>query len=447
MKVSRPSSVSAWLVVLVLAATLAQAAERTLVVVLDAVPFGTMERLTGDPDEPLFAGFGEPLPLISTFPSSTSIALPAIFGDLGLQRSPGYEARFYDHGEGRRRGGGILSYFRIDFPWRGFFDWNRKGPVRNALHAARPVRAGIREIRRALAAFRASSDPLFTIYVADTDTVAHLFGPAALEPVLRTLDAGLRDLEGVRVVLLSDHGLAGGQPLANVLPAVERRLDARGWRRRQRLERSEDVVLTPYGLVSSFEAYGAPGRAARLAADLAGAEGVDYCVAPLPAETEGVERWRVAAADLTLDFERRRTPAIEWRWRAAGGSNALLAALPEEAAGGWIGDDELLRHTATAAVPDPLHRLAGAFTAVANPASTVCSVAAGYMFGARGTERSARWTKGRLRWTHGALGRAASLGFLMTNRPWAEAPAQGAIRFDRALAYALPPAMERATPE
>ena len=68
------------------------AAERTLIVVLDAVPYATMARLTstdGAGAEPLFAGFQPPMPLISTFPSSTSIALAGILGDLGLEPSPG----------------------------------------------------------------------------------------------------------------------------------------------------------------------------------------------------------------------------------------------------------------------------------------------------------------------------------------------------------------------
>lgn len=433
----------------------AQPAERTLIVVLDAVPYATMERLTNrqvSEGQPLFTDFAPPVPLISTFPSSTSIALSGILGGLGLDRSPGYEPRFFDWEEQRRRGGGPLSYFRITFPWREFFDWNRKGPVRNFLHAARPVRAGIREIGRAIEAFKATQESVFTVYVADTDTAAHLFGPTGLDPMLRALDRELKGLDSERIILLSDHGLAGGEPLVNVLPAVRRRIADRGWRWAERLEHPGDVVLTPYGLVSSFEAYADPDLGPMLAGALAGVEGVEFCILPKDGS------WRVAAGEWTLDFERRQTASgSEWSWRVAGRETGLAATLPSLGAGSWVSDRELLAATGSSAYPDALYRLAGAFGAVENPASVVCSVEEGYMFGSRGAERSARWAKGRLRWTHGALGREASFGFLMSNRVAADASeaseaseargAPPAVRFDRALELALAANDPRATSE
>jgi hypothetical protein len=87
--------------------------------------------------------------------------------------------------------------------------------------------------------------------------------------------------------------------------------------------------------------------------------------------------------------------------------------------------------------------LAGAFVTVDNPASVVCSLAPGHMYGARATEHTAHWTKGALRWTHGALGRAASLGFLMTDR--ARGPGPPALRYDRALDAAFLASSSRMT--
>jgi hypothetical protein len=106
-------------------------------------------------------------------------------------------------------------------------------------------------------------------------------------------------------------------------------------------------------------------------------------------------------------------------------------------------DEALLEATLTASYPDPLYRLAGAFEAVGNPASIVCSVAPGFMFGAHSTERSARWTKGALRWTHGALHREASLGFIMASDAVGLRPA--AVRYDRGLDLLLNPPVTRLT--
>ena len=62
----------------------------------------------------------------------------------------------------------------------------------------------------------------------------------------------------------------------------------------------------------------------------------------------------------------------------------------------------------------------------------VCSVARGYMFGARITAMGSRVSVGRLKWTHGALEHDASLGFLMSDVPsWRPL---GPVRFDHALA-------------
>lgn len=435
-------------VVLALAGARVVAAEersRTLIIALDAVPYATMQRVTTPAGETpgLFASFDAPVPLISTFPSSTSIALAGILGDLGLAPSPGYEARFFDWQRRRRRGGGPFSYFKVTFPWRQFFDWNRKGPVRNALHAVRPVRAGVRELRAALEAFADDRGESFSIYIADTDTVAHLHGPSGLDPILVVLDQELTALRkrlgsGLEIVLFSDHGLSGGERLRNVLPAVRRQIKSRGWRDAERLRRGDDVVLTPYGLVSSFEAYAENALVPALAGALAAVEGVDLCVFRTAAG------WQVAAALYTVDFERRATAnGLEWRWQTTGdsarGVASVLAAAGAERR--WIDDERLLAATSAAEYPDPLYRLAGAFASVQNPASVLCSVARGYMFGARGTERSARWTKGALRWTHGALHREASYGFLMTDRSTQLPPT--AVRYDRALAGVLSTAAPR----
>ncbi len=413
--------------------------ERTLLVVLDAVPFEVAREAI---DEGSLPGLAAPVPLVSTFPSTTSVALPAIFERLGMGRSPGYEARFFDWTRGRRRGGGPASYFRIHFPWREFFDWRRPGPFANAVHALRPIRAGVREFERALAAFAGSDQPLFTIYLADTDTAGHLSGPAGLLAMVRNLGTALERTRraeesrgrSFRAVLLSDHGLAGGRPLRNVLPPMKRRLIADGWRlSTRRLAGPRQVVLTPYGLVSSFEAYVEPGLETELAGTLAAVEGVDLCAAPRG------DGWRIEAGGARIDFARDGSDG--WRWSLSGDREGALPTLLDSVApeGSMVSAQRLLKATARSPYPDPLVRIAEAFDGVDNPASVVCSLANGHLFGARGTERAARWTKGALQWTHGALGDEASLGFLAVDRWPAEPPA--VLRYDQALAVALSPAL------
>ena len=86
--------------------------KRTLVVTMDAVPFTSIERLTDAEGERLFAQLGQPVPLLSSFPSSTTLAFTGIFEPFRLEIPPGYEARFFDRERGKVRGGGLFSYGR-----------------------------------------------------------------------------------------------------------------------------------------------------------------------------------------------------------------------------------------------------------------------------------------------------------------------------------------------
>src|SRR3990172_1815888 len=69
---------------------------RVLFIAIDAVPFATMQASAADADNAFLGSLAGPVPLISTFPSSTSLALAAILQPIGVADSPGYEAKRYD---------------------------------------------------------------------------------------------------------------------------------------------------------------------------------------------------------------------------------------------------------------------------------------------------------------------------------------------------------------
>lgn len=409
---------------------------RTLFVLLDAVPFSIVEELT-DPeggDGALFPGFKPPVPLISTFPSSTSVAAVGILEPFGMRHSPGYEARFFDRSQRRVRGGGAISYFRIDFPWREFFDWSRKGVARSAFAALWPVRASISRLDEAVERFFRSDAREFFVYIETTDTAAHLQSPASLVRVFRALDLALREARrrhpevDYRVVLFSDHGIAGGVPLENTFRPAQEALEAAGFSLSRRVESPRDVALTPFGLVSSFEAYTEREAAPRVAEALAGVEGVDLCVhrdrggwviesrrgRAIVRSLEGLWSYDAETGD-PLAYE----PVVERLAARAGGTRAFP-------------DDWWLDATGTHHYPDALFRVARAFEIVENPASVLCSLEPGFMYGLVTTSLGARLANGPLRWTHGALFREASWGFLMSDDPdWR---AKSPLRFSRALA-------------
>ncbi len=400
------------------AAPRAAAAERDLLLIaLDAVPYAAaLEAHRGSETLPeLFTAFRPPVPLISTFPSTTSVALAEILAAHGLERSPGYEARFFDWRRARRAGGGPISYFRVAFDWRQFFDWNRKGPVRSLIGSARPVRSAIREIETALDRFADAPARAYLVYIAPTDTAMHLYGPQSARRVFEALDGALVRARARRAtpfdtVIFSDHGIAGGEPLVNVMRKVRAALRAAGLEPAGRLRRPGQVAMTPYGLVSSFELYTAPEDEEAASAAATRVPGVDLCA-------RTTERgWQVQGAEGSLEFERVDLGG-ELYWQVSSRGTNPLGLSPDVLSRGRFRDRDWTELSSSSPYPDPFHRIARAFELVENPASVACSLAPGFMYGPRRTELLARLGKGRLRWTHGALAEEETLGFVMSDAP------------------------------
>ncbi len=413
---------------------------RKLIISLDAVPYWVVEDVM-DPDfgdGGLFRDFKGPVPMVSTFPSSTSIALVGMLGPFGLGLSPGYEARFYDWEMGKVRGGGVVSYHRIEFPWREYFDWGRKGPVGSAIEGTRPVKYSIKRLRRAIQDFATNNRETFLIYIAPTDTAAHTKGPEALKEVFVALDEMLIELQEtqerpIEVVIFSDHGLSGDEPLINVWKGLKKALKEAGFKRRPKhLKGPKDVVLIPFGLVSSVEAYVLDEDKSAIAGVMASVPGIDLCV------YESDEGWTVESRRGNAAFRGEETASgLVWHYESITGDPfdylPLIekSGLPTGSESKSLPDAEWFRATADATYPDAFYRLMRSFELVENPASILCSVEPGYMYGSRKTERLAMLGGGRLRWTHGALFREATLGFLMSNVADWEPPA--AVRFDQSL--------------
>lgn len=419
---------------------------RLLFIGLDAVPYRTVERLS-DPelgDAALFRGLRGPVPLISTFPSTTSLAFAGILEPVGLEKSPGYEAKFFDWDEGRVRGGGLISYNKIKFPWREFWDWKMRGLFRKLLSGARPVKTTNRSIRQSLAAFADSDDEVYFIYYTTTDLVAHLESPPGLEPVLRRLDEGLRELRErqperpFRVVLFSDHGVAGGEPLVNVRRGVKRALKDAGYHPAKHLRQANHVVFVPFGLVSSFVAFTRGNAREETAEVMAGVEGVHICATPALSG----DGWKVFGGDggsaLVRIVDDGRGQEL-WSYEPLVGDPLELAPTVEglreranDAHAVAFPDRWWLEATREQEYPDPLYRIVRGFDLVENPASVICGNRPGYMYGACSTELASRLSVGRLRWTHGALDEEASLGFVMSDVEAWEVPS-GPVRFNEAL--------------
>lgn len=413
---------------------------QVLIIAVDAIPYRVAKSLMHEKQgrPAAFRGMHPPIALINAFPANSDLAWTAILEPFGVARPMGYEARYFDQKKKTVIGGDSL--IEPHSPWKDFFDWRLKGVVTGAIAYGWPKKFSIKEFKTGLDAFLHSSKPVFSIYIISTDGVGHIHGPQAQRVVLKTI---ARELARFRkehpdrrfhTVILSDHGMAGdGKPLKNTWIDVRRAIRRAGFRFRQTQKKPEDVVMIPYGLLSSFVIYGHPEKSKELAQAVVQVSGIDLCV------TNGEASWVVYNVRGRARIDRRyRNGHYEWRYLAQDADPLSylsvikrLQRLAPSAKANWFTDALWLQESRHHHHPDALYRISRAFSLVKNPASVVCSVAPGHMFGALTTEYVARMTIGRLRWTHGALDRQSSLGFVLHDLP--NGPSGDVVRFNQAL--------------
>lgn len=413
---------------------------QVLIIAVDAIPYRVVKSLMQAKQErpAVFSGMHPPIALINAFPANSDLAWTAILEPFGIARPEGYEARYFDQKKKTVIGGDSL--IEPHSPWKDFFDWRLKGVVTGAIAYGWPKKFSIKEFKTGLDAFLHSSKPIFSIYIISTDGVGHIHGPQAQRTVLKTIARGLARFRKehpdrhFHTVILSDHGMAGdGKPLKNTWTDVRQAIRAAGFHLRQTQKKPEDVVMIPYGLLSSFVIYSHPEKSTALARAVVQVAGIDLCV------TAEKSSWMVHNAKGRARIDRRyRNGHYQWRYQVHDADPlsylSVIKRLQRPTAFGkasWFADDLWLRQTRHHYYPDALYRISRAFSLVKNPASVVCSVAPGHMFGALTTEYVARMTIGRLRWTHGALDRQSSLGFVLHDLP--NGPRGDVVRFNRAL--------------
>ncbi len=412
---------------------------RTLLIGIDAIPYEVMRKLT-DPtlgEQALFKGLQGPVVVINAFPTGSYVAWTGLLRPLGVAKALGYEACHFDRQRAELRG--CFSLTTVRAPWKQMFDWYLKGIARKAIAYGWPKKHSVSEMEQGFEAFEASDKKLFTMYIVSTDGLGHVYGPEGLSDFMRKLDQGLAELrermlgEPFRTVIVSDHGMAGGEPLNNTWPQARDALTKAGFRVARSLRNDNDVVIVKFGLLSSFVLYTKKDIEAKVASVLVPVPGVDLCVLP---HDQG---WQVASARGDALIQRKQGPAGElWSYQILSGDpldySSMVVGLKERAADEtktWFPDEWWFDASKDHFYPDALYRLAEGFALVENPASMLCSNSPGYMFGSLLTERVAIPTVGSLKWTHGALYRDATFGFLMSDIPdW---PVVDAVRFDRAL--------------
>ena len=418
---------------------------------MDSIPLYIVERYVEEAgSDSVIAGIGRPAGLVSSFPAVSYSAWSGILEPFGVERPLGYYGKYYDHDTA------TVTGFSSDWltserpiaqsPWQYFFDWRLDAVIDKARAYIWPAAAGVRELRQALEAFERSDREVFFAYIVSTDAVAHTEGPDALLEFLVDLDALLSertDEHGrlpFRLVMLSDHGVAGGEVVENLWPEVRSTLAGAGYTIGESIESDDEVAIIRVGMVTAFEVYTAASRRHDVARRLAGIAGIQFCAAR-DGETVQV-------------YGPRGTGEIRRRVEGSGGAHfaytstgvdplglettaARLRGASSDAASVIFPDARWFEATWESENPDALYRLHRSFDAVENPASLLCSAERGYAFGATGLAWVSWLAHGDFRWTHGALTRTGSVGFILSNDAnWRPGPA---VRFNEALRFLSDP--------
>jgi hypothetical protein len=424
----------------------ASAKPRVLVLLLDCLPMETARWAWKDPATvALFPGFKGPTPMISSFPSETGVAVSGMLRDFGADAPPGYELRFFDRSRNKLRGGGLISYHTYHYGYREHFDFRINGLVQKALSYGFPERYNLWEIDAALATFSASDKPVWMAHLTSTDASAHMKRPRDLAELITYAGekiSALRDAtdEPFYTVILSDHGVLSGETRpTNLKSPLLAYLGAQGWSVGRRIAGEDDVVLVGSGLVNVLVAYTYDGRESAFANVALGVDGVELCT------WTASDEWRVASRAGVARIRRRPStggrPASYSYQPVTGdplGYLSLVRRLRREHDDPrrlWFDDDDWLKVSRKARLPDALHRIREAFVSVENPASVLCSLDREHFYGMRAGPLLQRLWFGPYFQTHGSLHLESAEGFLLTDHP--DFRPGGSKRFDDALDFLL----------
>lgn len=374
---------------------------RDLVIILDSIPFSLVRETWA---AGRFRLFHPPSAIISTFPVMTDPALAELFG---ASPCPSLEASAYD---GRRLTDGYAVHASSqNIPWAPFVDY-RLPPVAHMFVYTTPDAWYPHELKDIQDRVVEPNRRRLVAYVVSTSSVGvyqgrdgHFSALVALDRLCRWVTHHFRGR--VRITLMSDHG--HNHVRSRRIP-LEALLTEFGYRVCPELERTGDVVLPAFGMVTVAAIH--THEPESVSADLAGVEGVAQTlyrdgnggIVVLSRNGRAVIR---RAQDRFGYFIERGDPLELLPVIARLESTGRMS--PD----GFASDAAWFEATADHDYPDALQRIWRAFDGLLiHVPDVLVSVEDGYHCG---DEFMSDYV-GDVRATHGNLHRSNSIGFVMT---------------------------------
>lgn len=412
---------------------------RVLFIALDGIDYELVQEMK---TQGHFAAFNDPIPLISTFPSDTTIGFTGLFAPLDVGRVPGYESRFYSYKDNKVIGGTPLDVYKIPINYKYYFDSFRHKMEEKAVMYSLPGMAGKHDLIDMEKALYDSHRRIVFTYIGSTDGAAHVLGRNRTKRFLTYMDAYLKRMvkryqqrtgEDLRIVMFSDHGFQYSR-LKNVsFGEMKDHLTQGGFRVSKSLNDNRDVVAVRFGLLSGGVMFAKPGRRGEISFRIAQTEGVDLVT------------WYEDASKVFIMNSKGERARFEYqginRYRYVPETGDPLGYVSILKKAGlkprqWLSEETWFRLTWNADYPDAGYRLYDAFfQLVENGAAIMFSTLPNYQYGPLVT-LIATYSKFGQRGTHGGMFRQTSWAFAMASMNSKPQPA--ALRYDDFFPYFIP---------
>jgi len=414
---------------------------RTLFIGLDGVDYDLMKELK---DEGHFKDFLEPVPLVSTFPSATTIGFTGIFRPLGVGKVLGYETRFYSYKQNKIVGGTASDVYKYPVEYKRYFDSLRHTAQSKAIMYVFPGMASKQDLLRADKLTRSSPKRVIMSYMGGTDGSAHILGRNRTKRTLIYMDSILKRIQKkhlqdkgkpIRIVLFSDHGFQYAKVKSVSNRDLKKRFKEHGFRLAERIESDQDVVIVKFGLLSSGVVFTNKKHREEMANIISTLKGVDLVFWQMDKQNKIYIKNN--QGELAY-FEYRGKKS--YRYVTVTGDPlryTLLLGIHGYRPGQWLQDKVWKNISYNDYYPDAGYRLYDSFfDLVVNKASIMFSLLPQYQFGSFAA-KVGTWTRINQLGTHGGLFRQTTLGFSQSNMDDNPHPPKF-FRYDDFFRYYLP---------
>lgn len=414
---------------------------RTLFIGLDGIDYVLMKELK---DAGYFRSFRDPVPLVSTFPSATTIGFQGIFRPLGVKKYLGYETRFYSQKKNKIVGGTLFDVYKYPADYKTYFDSFRHTIPEKSVMYAFPGMASKQDLMRTKGEVFGNPKRVIMTYLGGTDGSAHILGRKRTKRTLIYMDKVLTRLqvrhmdekgEPLRIVLFSDHGFHYGNLHMVKNSEIREKLKAAGFRMSSRIESDRDIVFVRFGLLSGGVAFANLKNRDEMARLLSTVTGIDLVFWHRDNKKKVFVR-NATGKEAYFEYRGKR----QYRYVTVTGDPLGYKPLLLRhglKSGQWIPDATWKKIAYNHHYPDAGYRLYDAFfDLISNRAAIMFSLLPNYQYGSLAA-RIGTLTRVKQKGTHGGLFRSASWAFAMTNIDDNPAPPHF-FRYDEFFPYYLP---------